>query len=71
MVLDRRSMRSVDNFSGLDSRVSVGQRLNCVRMRRAWELARYLRSVSLFILLIRRSISIYSAMFLTDGRPKP
>ena len=70
VVLARRSMRSVGSLSGLDSRASVGKWSNCVRMRRVWEWARYPRSVSLFIALMRCSIPIWVALSLTDGRPR-
>ena len=70
MLLARRSMRSVGSLSGLDSKASVGQWLNCVRMRMVWECARNPRSVSLFIVLMRCSISICVALSLTDGMPR-
>ena len=37
MVLARRSTRSVGSLRGLDSSASVGQWLNCVRIRCVWE----------------------------------
>ena len=71
MELTRRRIRSVSSFSGLDSKASVRQRLNWVRMRRAWEWARYPLSVSLFILQMRCSILIWVALSLIDERPRP
>ena len=40
MVLARRSTLSVGSLSGLDSSASIGQWLNCVRIRCVWEKAR-------------------------------
>jgi hypothetical protein len=61
----------VDNLSGLDSKASVGYWLNWLRMRRAWEWARYTLSVYLFIRRIRCSILILVALWLIDERPRP
>ncbi len=49
IVLAMRSILRVDSLRGLDSIASVGQWLNCVRMRCVWEWARYPRSESLFM----------------------
>ena len=46
IVLARRSTLSAGSLSGLDSRASFGQWLNCDRRRWVWEHARYPLSVS-------------------------
>ena len=71
ILLARRSMRSVGSFSRLDSRASIGQWLNWVRMRCVWHRARNPLSVPLFIVLIRCSMPIRVALSLSDGSPRP
>ena len=71
IVLARRSTLSVGSLSGLDSRASFGQWLNCDRRRCVWEYARYPLSVSLFMLLRRCSIPIWVALSRMEGSPRP
>jgi hypothetical protein len=71
MVLARRSTRSVGSLSGLDSKASVGQWLNCVRSLWVWEYVRYPLSVSLFMLVRRCSVPIWVALSLMEGSPRP
>ena len=71
IVLARRSTLSVGSLSGLDSRASFGQWLNCDRRRWVWEYARYPLSVSLFMLLRRCSIPIWVALSLMEWNPRP
>ena len=76
MVLARRSMWSVGSLSGLDPRASVGQWLNCVRMRRPPEGdgVGHLSPFRVFVHSVDEVFDSYSSgsiLSLIDGRPKP
>ncbi len=58
MLAMRSILRMGSKKRGLDYITSVGQWLNCVRMRCAWEWARHPRSESLFMEFLRCSIPI-------------
>ena len=64
-------MRSVGSYIGLDSSASLGQWLNCDRMRWTWAWAVNLLSEYLFTTRVRCSIPICVAPSFMGGRPRP